>query len=252
MELYTHAETLALGKNLVSLARREETVLAENIDEISKMLLGHGRNHLLADMVDILLLTPCKRAPDGMSPQERGTDDGRRCFTDPADYTQNLQFVFRGKPVTAFDFDCPGALGNHFIDPGHRLAVQLFLGTAVQQVGGVQNSSAVRCYFRVRKSFDLVQKFLFASAGKHDMSMRVTECRQDHTAFCVNDFATLIRRKIVHLPEIGNAFIINQKPCVVQCSGFRHRRTLFSEDAFFHDSGNLPDILYQCFHDKTP
>ena len=178
MELYTHAETLALGKNPVGLAGREETILAENIDEICQLLLSHGRNHLLADMVDILLLTPCKRAPDGMSPQERGTDDGRRCFTNTADYTQDFKLILRGKPVTAFDFDCPCALGNHFIDPKHRLAVQLVLGSAVQQVGGVQDAPAVRCNFRVRKSFDLVQKLALPRARENDVGVRVAKRRQ--------------------------------------------------------------------------
>ncbi len=123
-----------------------------------------------------------------MGSEEGGFDHGPAAFPDSPNHPKHLQFVLGGQPVAAFDFDRSGSHPGDFIHPGHGLTVKFFLAGAMQQVGGIENSSSARGDFRIAQTLDLVDEFLFPGACKADMGVRIAERRQHMSASGVDDF----------------------------------------------------------------
>ena len=113
--------TLTGGKDAIRLIDSEEPLVAEHIDIFSKPFGGDGRNHLLADEVDIFILPAFEGSADGVRPEEGRLDGGGGVLFDAADHPQHLQLVLKGQAVAALDLDGAGSFGDHLPHARHCL-----------------------------------------------------------------------------------------------------------------------------------
>ncbi len=116
-------QTVSLSgrKNSIRFSDREESLVAEHIDIFSKPFGGDGRNHLLADEVDIFILPAFEGSADGVRPEEGRLDGGGGVALDAADHPKHLQLVLQGQAVAALDLDRAGSFGDHFPHARHCL-----------------------------------------------------------------------------------------------------------------------------------
>ncbi len=67
-------------KDAVGVLNGEESLVAEDVHEVSQLLLGHSGNHLIADQTDVLLMfVP---SSDGMCTEESSADECGAIFAD--------------------------------------------------------------------------------------------------------------------------------------------------------------------------
>ena len=116
-------QTVSLSgrKNSIRFSDREESLVAEHIDIFSKPFGGDGRNHLLADEVDIFILPAFEGPADGVRTEEGRLDGGGGLALDAADHPKHLQLVLQGEAVAALDLDGAGSFGDHLPHARHCL-----------------------------------------------------------------------------------------------------------------------------------
>ena len=121
MDFRYQTVSLSGRKNSIRFSDREEPLVAEHIDIFSKPFGGDGRNHLLADEVDIFILPAFEGSADGVRPEEGRLDGGGGLALDAADHPQHLQLVLQGEAVAALDLDGAGSFGDHLPHARHCL-----------------------------------------------------------------------------------------------------------------------------------
>ena len=177
---------------------REETTVAEHVDEVGQSLASHGGNHLAHHQVHIVGL------PTGVSPSYgMGTEEGRhdfylRCAFQFLDHAQNLQLVGGIQTITALDLHTSRTTPFHIIEPLLGLCVQQFFRCVVKQVGGVEYATATSGNLLVGESAYLVGELSFAATGVDDVGMAVAPTGQHGTSLGVDDLGGGIPEGILH------------------------------------------------------
>ena len=80
-----------------------------------------------------------------MCPQEVGTNGNRSCLLYALDDTKHLQLILYSKSVSTLDLDSAGAHGHDFTHTDHRLFVKFILGSFVQQISRIKDSTSACC-----------------------------------------------------------------------------------------------------------
>ena len=183
-----------------------------------------------------------------MRPEERGAHGQRRRLADTPDDAQHLQLVGRSQPVAALDLHGTRPHGGDLADTPHRLAVEFLFGSAVQQVGGIEDAPAAACDLLVSQAVDLVEELLFAAPGIDQVRMRIAERREKHPAPGVDHLVRGHLAQRIHAPEGCDTPVVGQQPGIVERLQPIHLPTAQAEAAGGLDPDDRTDVLYQQPH----
>ena len=158
---------------IVSLPRfgREEATVAEHVNEVGKTLASNLRYHLVNDKLDVLFLRHA--ACHGVRTEERRHYLCRRSFLHALYHTEHLQLVLKAQSVAALYLDASGSLTYHFVKALHGLTEEFVLGSAVQEVGRIEDASSTSGYLLIAESVYLIHKLPLTASGEDDVRVRV-------------------------------------------------------------------------------
>ena len=118
----------------------------------------------------------------------------------------------------------------------------------MQQVGGIEDSSAPPGDLLVAQAVDLVQKLLLPAPGIDQVGMRVAERRKEHALFGIDHLVGGDLAQLVHAPVSRKTVVVNQQPRIVEAFQPVHLRTADPETARRFDADDAADIFHQQLH----
>ena len=209
-------------ENAGGLFRCEEAAVAEHIHEVGKTLASHFRYHFVYDELHIVGL--CHAAGYGMCTEECRYYLCRRRFLHAPYHTEHLQFVLQIESVATLYLYATGALAYHFIQPPHGLTEEFVLRGVVQEVGGIEYSTATACNLLITQPVDFIYKLPLTAAGIDYVRVGVAPRRQHHATLCIDDVVDAggMRHAVSLASEAGEASVLNKKPGIVYDSDFCH------------------------------
>ena len=171
MNLGTHAPCGGCLQNASGLFGSEEATVAEHVNEVGKTLASHFRYHLVNDKLDVLFLRHA--ACHCVRTEERRHYLSRRSLLHALYHAEHLQLVFEAQSVAALYLDASGSLTYHFVKALHGLTEELVLGSAVQEVGRIEDASSTAGYLLIAESVYLIHKLPLTASGEDDVRVRV-------------------------------------------------------------------------------
>ncbi len=240
MDFRLHAPLGGLFKHAGSFCRGKEPFVTEHIHIVGQALTSHFRNHFTAHEVNIFTLTSLIGTPHGMRAKKRGLDLNRGGFLDAANNPEHLKFIIGGKAVAALDFHSARTFGDNLVDTTHSLTVKLIFGCGMQQVGGIQDTSATGGNLLIAQPIDFIEELPGTVSGIYYMCMRVTERREHPSAMHINHFDIIAARHLPHFAhqaEVLDNLAVEQQPCIMQQGEILHLRPLAAGGAGGVDTG---------------
>ena len=108
-----------------------------------------------------------------MRTEERRQYLSRRSLLHALYHAEHLQLVLKTQSVAALYLDASGSLTYHFVKALHGLTEEFVLGSAVQEVGRIEDASSTSGYLLIAESVYLIHKLPLTASGEDDVSVRV-------------------------------------------------------------------------------
>jgi len=197
MQLYRQTKLLRGDEYPLDLLRRERQILAERIHRIDQPFGGQCREHLGADVLDVVVSAILVLRRQSVGGQTGAAHADRQLRGEPANDPQDLAFTGQIQTVA----------GLH-LDRGHAVAHQAFqtLGGAGEQLvfarftGGAHSAGDTAALSRDLGVADALQAFLeFAAAvaTEHRVSVAVDQAGGDPRALQVVDRRVFARGQLI-------------------------------------------------------
>src|ERR1700692_342773 len=170
-------------EHALRLFQRERNALAEHIDGIDQTFSCERRQHLIADVGDVVIrATRVFRRQRVCAEERRGYCHWPRRRQSPC-HAQHLAFGSQVQPITRFDFERRHAFGEQRIQPAQRLREQFVFARGARVAHRRDDAAAAFRDVFVTHAFEPHREFFRAISCVDEVRMAIDETRRDDPSF---------------------------------------------------------------------
>ncbi len=176
-------------KDALGLGRRKADALAEDINRRNQFFMRHGRDHVVADLIDIGVGTVLIFRRQGVSAEQGGDHTDLAALFQRFGGAQHFQLVAQRQTVAGFDFDRGDAAGHQGIEARQGAFDQVVFTGGTGGGDGRKNATAGVGDLFIGGAIEAQLKFVGAIAGEDEVGVTVNQSGRDQPSTKVNDLA---------------------------------------------------------------
>ncbi|MCY1504277.1 hypothetical protein D9M68_384420 [compost metagenome] len=240
MQLHRQAKALGHLEHPLHLRRREGQVLAEGVHRVHQPFAGQGRQHLVADVRDVVVGAAGVLRRQGVGGQAGGAHRERQGFAQAPGDAQHLALAGQVQAVAGLHFQGGDAIAQQLARaPGGALQQLVLAGLA----GGAHragDAAALGGDLGIADAFQALLELAAAVAAEHQVGVAVDQPRGEPGAFEV-DFDIVGNRR---------QFIARADPLDAPGIGDQHR--VFDDGVLAALHGGGMAVVPEVFHCSPP
>ncbi|MCY1498646.1 hypothetical protein D9M68_326390 [compost metagenome] len=179
MQLHRQAQFPGRLEHPLHLGRGKRQVLAEGVHRIHQPLAGQGRQHVAADVVDVVVGTAGVFRRQGMGGQAGGAHGDRQGFAQAPRNPQHLALAGQVQAVAGFHFQGGHAVAQQLASAAGGTFQQLVLAGLAGGAHGAGDAAPLGGDLGVADAFQALLEFAAAVAAEHQMGVAVDQPRGD-------------------------------------------------------------------------
>ncbi|MNS49455.1 N-formimino-L-glutamate deiminase [compost metagenome] len=196
VQLHWQAQCLGGNEHPLDLRRGERQVLAKRIHGVDQPFGSQGREHVGADVIDIVVSAILVLRRQGVSRQAGAAHADRQFGAEATGHTQHLALVGQVQAVAGLDFDAGNAITHQAFQALGGTGEQFIFAGCAGGAYGAGDTATAGGDFRVADALQALFEFTAAVTAEHRVSVAVDQARCDPGPVQIIDGRVLARRQL--------------------------------------------------------